>query len=162
MRGGRPCLQAPEIEEIQEGDCPVTEHRMRGIEEEGGFRLKPWDLPLVKPCRSPGSKQVGFVEEIPPQIVDPAVHVDTHRARPREGDFRTVVVDELESFGAETFEKRPAVRVSNEDIKIPRHVLDRLDVLDDEEFDSDALRGVGEGVEARLQADDPVVLRLPS
>src|SRR3989449_5616973 len=52
MRGGRPCLQAPEIEEIQEGDCPVTEHRMRGIEEEGGFRLEPWDLPLVKDRKS--------------------------------------------------------------------------------------------------------------
>src|SRR5437879_5731290 len=153
MRGGRPGLQAPEIEEIQEGDCPVTEHRMRGIEEEGGFRLEPWDLPLVKSYRRPGSKQVGFVEEIPPQIVDPAVHVHAHRARPREGDFRTVVVDELESFGAETFEKRPAVRVSNEDIKIPRHVLDRLDVLADEEFDSDATPGLGGGVGAATQRD---------
>src|SRR2546428_6742780 len=135
---------------------------MRGIEEEGGFRLKPWDLPLVKSYRRAGSKQVGFVEEIPPQIVDPAVHVHAHRARPREGDFRTVVVDELESLLPETFEKRPAVRVSNEDIKIPRHVLDRLDVLDDEEFDSDALGGVGKRVEAGLQAADPVVLRLAS
>src|SRR2546428_4268199 len=112
MRGGRPCLQAPEIEEIQERDCPVTEHRMRGIEEEGGFRLEPWDLPLVKSYRRPGSKQVGFVEEIPPQLVVPAVTVTPLRPRPREGDFRPAVVTDFESSLPATSEKPPPAQVS--------------------------------------------------